>query len=45
MWDFKFGSLMWAHKVPPMFAGDDIPWDMRFDPHGASLAPLRKSKS
>ena len=45
VWDFKFGSLMWAHKVPPMFAGDDIPWDMQFDPHGASLAPLRKTKS
>ena len=28
---------MWAHKVPPMFAGDDIPWDMQFDPQGASL--------
>lgn len=37
VWDFKFGSLMWAHKVPPMFAGDNIPWDMQFDPKGASL--------
>ena len=37
VWDFKFGSLMWAHKVPPMFAGDNIPWDMRFDAKGESL--------
>jgi catechol 2,3-dioxygenase-like lactoylglutathione lyase family enzyme len=37
VWDFKFGSLMWAHKVPPMFAGDNVPWDMQFDPNGASL--------
>lgn len=37
VWDFKFGSLMWAHKVPPMFAGDNVRWDMQFDPDGASL--------
>lgn len=43
-WDFKFGSLMWAHKVAPMFAGDDIPWDTTLDPKGASLEPFRKSK-
>ncbi|MCS6948515.1 MAG: VOC family protein [Steroidobacteraceae bacterium] len=42
-WDFKFGSLMWANRVPPIMAGDNIPWDMRFDPHGESLQPFRKS--
>lgn len=42
-WDFKFGSLMWAHKVAPMFAADNVPWDMRFDPNGESLAAFRKS--
>lgn len=41
-WDFKFGSLMWAHRVAPMFAGDDIPWDMTFDPEGKSLEPFRR---
>jgi hypothetical protein len=41
-WDFKFGSLMWAHKVASMFAGENIPWDMQLDPDGASLEPLRK---
>ncbi len=41
-WDFKFGSLMWAHKVAPMFAGDNVPWDVTLDPKGASLEPFRK---
>ena len=45
VWDFKFGSLLWAHKVPPMFAGDNIPWDVQLDPEGASLEALRKSKT
>lgn len=44
VWDFKFGSLMWAHRVAPMFAADDIPWDMQFDADGASLAAHRKSR-
>jgi catechol 2,3-dioxygenase-like lactoylglutathione lyase family enzyme len=44
VWDFKFGSLMWAHKVPPMFAGDNIPWDMQFDPDGASLKEHKRKK-
>jgi catechol 2,3-dioxygenase-like lactoylglutathione lyase family enzyme len=42
-WDFKFGSLLWAHNAPPIFRGDDIPWDMAFDKDGASLAPFRKA--
>jgi hypothetical protein len=45
VWDFKFGSLLWAHKVPPMFAGDNIPWDVQLDPNGASLEAHRKSKA
>lgn len=41
VYDFKFGSLLWAHKVPPVFAGDDIPWDMQLDPQGKSLEAAR----
>ena len=43
-WDFKFGSLLWAHNAPPIFRGDDIPWDMVFDKDEASLEPFRKGK-
>jgi len=42
-WDFKFGSLMWATRVPPIFQGDDIPWDMKLDPDGASLEERRRA--
>lgn len=42
-WDFKFGALLWAAKTPPMFAGDDIPWDMAFDADERSLEPFRKA--
>jgi catechol 2,3-dioxygenase-like lactoylglutathione lyase family enzyme len=42
VWDFKFGSLLWAHKTPPIFAGDNIPWDIQFDPDGASLLEYRR---
>ncbi len=42
-WDFKFGSLLWANNTPPIFRGDDIPWDMTFDPDGESFEPYRKS--
>lgn len=41
VWDFKFGSLLWAHTVPPMFDGDDIPWDMQLDPQGKSLEAVK----
>jgi catechol 2,3-dioxygenase-like lactoylglutathione lyase family enzyme len=40
-WDFKFGSLLWAHKVPPIFQTDQISWDVKLDPDGASLAEYR----
>lgn len=41
-WDFKFDSLLWAHNAPPIFRGDDIPWDMTFDPEMKSFAAFRK---
>lgn len=40
-WDFKFGSLMWSHNTPEIFRGDDIEWDMTFDPDGASFDAYR----
>jgi catechol 2,3-dioxygenase-like lactoylglutathione lyase family enzyme len=44
-WDFKFGSLMWATRIPSMWQGD-VPMDMTFDPDGRSLEPYRlKAKS
>ncbi len=41
-WDFRFGSLLWSNKAPPIFRGDDIPWDMSFDADRASFEPYRK---
>jgi catechol 2,3-dioxygenase-like lactoylglutathione lyase family enzyme len=41
-WDFKFGSLLWAHNAPPIFRGDDIPWDMAFDLDRKSFDAFRK---
>ncbi len=43
-WDFKFGSLLWANSAPPIFRGDDIPWDMKFDPDRKSFEAFRKAK-
>jgi len=42
-WDFRFGSLLWSNNAPPIFRGDNIPWDMTFDANRASFAPFRKS--
>jgi catechol 2,3-dioxygenase-like lactoylglutathione lyase family enzyme len=42
-WDFKFGSLLWAHNAPIIFRGDDIPWDMAFDSKAASFEAYRKA--
>ena len=39
-----FGSLLWSNNAPPIFRGDDIPWDMQFDADKKSFAPYRKSK-
>ena len=41
-WDFRFGSLLWANNAPPIFRGDDIPWDMTFDADRKSFEPYRK---
>ena len=41
-WDFRFGSLLWANNAPPIFRGDDIPWDMVFDADRKSFEPYRK---
>ncbi len=43
-WDFKFGSLLWANNAPPIFRGDDIPWDMVFDPEMKSFGAYRRAK-
>ncbi|MEY4269207.1 MAG: hypothetical protein RLZZ58_423 [Pseudomonadota bacterium] len=42
-WDFRFGSLLWSNNAPPIFRGDNIPWDMVFDADRASFAAFRKS--
>ncbi len=42
-WDFRFGSLLWSNNAPPIFRGDNIPWDMQFDATRASFAPFRKT--
>jgi catechol 2,3-dioxygenase-like lactoylglutathione lyase family enzyme len=42
-WDFKFGSLIWATRIPSMWAGD-VPMDMTFDPDGKSLEAYRLKK-
>jgi catechol-2,3-dioxygenase len=43
-WDFRFGSLLWANNAPPIFRGNDIPWDMHFDAERKSFEPYRKVK-
>jgi catechol 2,3-dioxygenase-like lactoylglutathione lyase family enzyme len=42
-WDFRFGSLLWSNNAPPIFRGDNIPWDMAFDKDRASFEAYRKS--
>jgi catechol 2,3-dioxygenase-like lactoylglutathione lyase family enzyme len=44
-WDFKFAALMWAAKIPPIFAADHIEWDMVFDEDERSFEPFRKGKA
>ncbi len=41
-WDFRFGSLLWSNNAPPIFRGDDIPWDMQFDADRKSFDAFRK---
>lgn len=43
-WDFRFGSLLWSNNAPPIFRGDNIPWDMAFDADRASFEPFRKTR-
>ncbi len=43
-WDFRFGSLLWSNNAPPIFRGDNIPWDMQFDAKRTSFEPFRKAK-
>jgi hypothetical protein len=43
-WDFRFGSLLWSNNAPPIFRGDNIPWDMTFDAGRASFEPYRKTR-
>lgn len=44
-WDFKFGSLLWSANTPPIFAADNIPWDVTFDQDQRSFEPYRKHLS
>lgn len=41
-WDFRFGSLLWSNNAPPIFRGDNIPWDATFDADRASFEPYRQ---
>ncbi len=41
-WDFRFGSLLWSNNAPPIFRGDNIPWDMTFDADRKSFEAYRK---
>lgn len=43
-WEWKFGALLWAHKLPPFFRSDNTEWDMTFDPNETSLDAFRKEK-
>jgi catechol 2,3-dioxygenase-like lactoylglutathione lyase family enzyme len=42
-WDFRFGSLLWSNNAPPIFRGEDIPWDVTFDQDRSSFEPYRKT--
>jgi catechol 2,3-dioxygenase-like lactoylglutathione lyase family enzyme len=41
VWDWKFGSLLWATHTPSFWRGADIEWDMKFDKDQSSLEPFR----
>ncbi len=40
VWDWKFGSLLWATYTPPFWRGANIEWDMKFDADRSSLEPF-----
>jgi catechol 2,3-dioxygenase-like lactoylglutathione lyase family enzyme len=41
VWDWKFGSLLWATYTPAFWRGANIEWDMKFDQDRSSLEPFR----
>ena len=41
VWDWKFGSLLWATRTPSFWQGE-VEWDVQFDPNRASLEPFRR---
>jgi catechol-2,3-dioxygenase len=41
VWDWKFGSLLWATYTPSFWRGANIEWDMKFDKDRASLEAFR----
>lgn len=41
VWDWKFGSLLWATYTPAFWRGANIEWDMKFDADRRSLEPFR----
>ena len=42
VWDWKFGSLMWATKIPSFWQGE-VEWSMQFDAQAASLESHRRA--
>jgi catechol 2,3-dioxygenase-like lactoylglutathione lyase family enzyme len=41
VWDWKFGSLLWATYTPSFWRGTNIEWDMKFDQDRSSLEAFR----
>ncbi len=41
VWDWKFGSLLWATHTPSFWRAAKIEWDMQFDQDRKSLEPFR----
>jgi catechol 2,3-dioxygenase-like lactoylglutathione lyase family enzyme len=42
VWDWKFGSLLWATRTPSFFVPENADWDVTFDPQEKSLEAFRK---
>jgi hypothetical protein len=34
-------AVVWAHRVPAIFQTDQVSWDVKLDPDGASLAEFK----
>lgn len=43
VWEFKFGSLLWATNVHELWRGP-VEMDMQFDPDGASIEALKAAR-